>query len=87
MILPLTHFIITLTTPPFIDFTGGVQDVLEKQIRIIGDAETRYKEDPVRMLRAVRFSAKLHFTLAPETAAPFPQISQTITHCIELASF
>lgn len=63
-----------------IDFTGGVKDVQQKLIRMIGDPETRYKEDPVRMLRAVRFSAKLHFKLAPETEAPFPQISQLITH-------
>lgn len=63
-----------------IDFTGGVNDVHEKLIRIIGDPTTRYQEDPVRMLRAVRFSAKLHFKLAPESEAPFPQISQLITH-------
>ena len=63
-----------------IDFTGGVKDVNDKLIRMIGDPVTRYKEDPVRMLRAVRFSAKLHFKLAPETEAPFPQISQLITH-------
>ncbi|BCA95533.1 poly(A) polymerase I [Legionella antarctica] len=63
-----------------IDFTGGVKDVDDKLIRMIGDPVTRYKEDPVRMLRAVRFSAKLHFKLAPETEAPFPQISSLITH-------
>lgn len=63
-----------------VDFTGGVKDVHEKLIRIIGDPTTRYQEDPVRMLRAVRFSAKLHFKLAPEAEAPFPQISQLITH-------
>lgn len=63
-----------------IDFTGGVQDVQQKLIRIIGDPLTRYKEDPVRMLRAIRFSAKLKFKLAPETEAPFPQISHLITH-------
>ena len=63
-----------------LDFTGGVKDVQHKLIRMIGDPETRYKEDPVRMLRAIRFSAKLHFNLAPETLAPFPQISQLITH-------
>lgn len=63
-----------------IDFTGGVKDVQQKLIRMIGDPVTRYKEDPVRMLRAVRFSAKLHFKLAPETEAPFPQISSLITH-------
>lgn len=63
-----------------IDFTGGVKDVHDKLIRIIGDPVTRYKEDPVRMLRAVRFSAKLHFKLAQDTEAPFPQISQLISH-------
>lgn len=63
-----------------IDFTGGVADVHQKLIRMIGDPVTRYKEDPVRMLRAIRFSAKLHFKLARETEAPFPQISQLITH-------
>lgn len=63
-----------------IDFTGGVKDVHQKLIRIIGDPITRYTEDPVRMLRAVRFSAKLHFKLSAETEAPFPQISTLITH-------
>ncbi|USQ15164.1 polynucleotide adenylyltransferase PcnB [Legionella lytica] len=63
-----------------IDFTGGVKDVQDKLIRMIGDPVTRYKEDPVRMLRAIRFSAKLHFNLAPETEAPFPEISSLITH-------
>lgn len=63
-----------------IDFTGGVSDVENKLIRMIGDPVKRYQEDPVRMLRAIRFSAKLHFTLAKETEAPFPQISHLITH-------
>lgn len=63
-----------------VDFTGGFEDIKNKLIRIIGDPITRYKEDPVRMLRAVRFSAKLHFNLAPETEAPFPEVSHLITH-------
>lgn len=63
-----------------IDFTGGFKDVQDKLIRMIGDPVTRYTEDPVRMLRAIRFSAKLHFNLAPETEAPFPEISSLITH-------
>lgn len=69
-----------ITDSSIVDFTGGVQDVQEKLVRMIGDPVTRYKEDPVRMLRAIRFSAKLQFKLAPETEAPFPQISQLITH-------
>ncbi|MCW8385568.1 polynucleotide adenylyltransferase PcnB [Fluoribacter dumoffii] len=63
-----------------IDFTGGVKDVEQKLIRMIGDPVKRYQEDPVRMLRAIRFSAKLNFKLAPETEAPFPEISHLITH-------
>ena len=62
------------------DLTGGFQDIEQKLIRMIGDPVTRYTEDPVRMLRAIRFSAKLHFNLAAETEAPFPEISQLITH-------
>lgn len=63
-----------------VDFTGGFSDIQERIIRIIGKAETRYQEDPVRMLRAIRFSAKLHFTLAPETAEPLSRLSHLIRH-------
>lgn len=52
------------------DYTGGIQDIEQRLIRMIGDPETRYKEDPVRMLRAVRFAAKLDFDIEPSTAAP-----------------
>ena len=45
-----------------------------RTLRLIGDPVTRYREDPVRMLRAVRFAAKLDFTLAPETAAPIKSL-------------
>ncbi|MFN2334362.1 MAG: polynucleotide adenylyltransferase PcnB, partial [Wenzhouxiangellaceae bacterium] len=41
------------------DYTGGYQDVNRKLLRLIGDPETRFREDPVRMLRAIRFQAKL----------------------------
>jgi poly(A) polymerase len=52
------------------DYTNGVGDVRARTLRLIGNPEKRYREDPVRMLRAVRFAAKLDFSLAPETAAP-----------------
>ncbi len=52
-----------------IDYTGGVQDLQAKRLRLIGDPGTRYREDPVRILRALRFASKLDFELAPETAA------------------
>ncbi|WP_221810489.1 polynucleotide adenylyltransferase PcnB [Enterobacillus tribolii] len=60
------------------DYTGGLQDLREGRIRLIGDPETRYREDPVRMLRAVRFAAKLDMTICPETAAPIPHLSSLL---------
>src|SRR5204862_7815136 len=56
------------------DYVGGVADVRSRTLRLIGDPVTRYREDPVRMLRAARFAAKLDFTLAPETAAPVKEL-------------
>lgn len=53
-----------------LDFAGGMADLQERRIKIIGDASERYKEDPVRMLRAVRFCAKLAFTLDGATETP-----------------
>jgi poly(A) polymerase len=52
------------------DYTTGFEDIKTRTLRLIGDPETRYREDPVRMLRAMRFAAKLDFTLAPEAAKP-----------------
>ncbi len=57
------------------DYTGGLQDLRNKSIRIIGDAETRYREDPVRMLRAVRFAAKLDFSIERNTAEPITRLA------------
>jgi poly(A) polymerase len=45
------------------DYTGGFQHIKEKRIVLIGDPEMRMREDPVRMLRAVRFAAKLGFEI------------------------
>ncbi|MEN8214015.1 MAG: polynucleotide adenylyltransferase PcnB [Pseudomonadota bacterium] len=53
-----------------IDYWGGVSDLDEGLLRLLGDPETRYREDPVRMLRAARFAAKLDFEIAEETASP-----------------
>ncbi|MFK8015611.1 MAG: polynucleotide adenylyltransferase PcnB [Gammaproteobacteria bacterium] len=57
-----------------LDYTGGVQDVRDRVMRLIGDPATRYREDPVRMLRAVRFAAKLDFTIDAESEAPFTDL-------------
>src|SRR5580698_5831269 len=52
-----------------IDYAGGVPDLRARLIRTIGDPEVRMREDPVRMLRAVRFAAKLGFEIEPATLA------------------
>jgi poly(A) polymerase len=52
------------------DFVGGLDDIRKKRVVMIGDAETRYREDPVRMLRAARLSAKLEFAIEPKTEKP-----------------
>jgi poly(A) polymerase len=57
------------------DYVGGFDDAQERVLRLIGDPETRYREDPVRMLRAVRFAAKLSFNIHPDTAAPIPKLA------------
>ncbi len=56
------------------DYVGGAEDITAHRLRLIGDPETRYREDPVRMLRAARFEAKLGFVLDPSTAAPIPRL-------------
>ena len=52
------------------DHVGGYEDVLARRLRLIGDPVTRYREDPVRLLRAVRFMVKLDLTMEPATAGP-----------------
>ncbi|WP_018138607.1 MULTISPECIES: polynucleotide adenylyltransferase PcnB [unclassified Thioalkalivibrio] len=59
-----------------LDYTGGVEDLREGVLRLIGDdVETRLREDPVRMLRAVRFSAKLGLRVAPEVEAGIHELA------------
>ncbi len=60
-------------TQTVVDYHNGIRDAKKLTLRMIGDAATRYREDPVRIIRAVRFIAKLHplgFKLDPKTAAP-----------------
>jgi len=57
------------------DYTGGFEDVLARRMKLIGDPEQRYREDPVRMLRAVRLAAKLRFEIEPATAEPIPRLA------------
>ncbi len=57
-------------TQVVVDYHGGLGDARKKVLRIIGDPDTRYREDPVRIIRAVRFAAKLDFEIEPKTRAP-----------------
>jgi len=63
-----------------VDYHGGLADSRKKVLRMIGDPETRYREDPVRILRAVRFAAKLGFTIEPKTRAPIPAMSALLAN-------
>lgn len=58
-----------------VDFHGGLADLKKRVLRVIGDPETRYREDPVRMLRAVRLAAKLGLTLDPATREPIRSLA------------
>ena len=62
------------------DYVGGVEDVRARTLRLIGDPETRYREDPVRMLRAVRFEAKLGFSIHESARAPFATLAGLLEH-------
>lgn len=57
------------------DFCGGLPDLQARLIRMIGDPEVRYREDPVRMLRAVRLAVKLDFQIEQHTAAPIARLA------------
>ncbi len=57
------------------DFVDGVNDVKARRLKMIGDPETRYREDPVRMLRAVRFAAKLDFSIDANTESPIRRLA------------
>lgn len=63
-----------------VDFMGGMQDLQAGIMRVIGDPLTRFREDPVRILRAVRFAAKLSFKIEDETAAAIPQTASLLSH-------
>ncbi len=60
------------------DYVGGAEDVREGVMRLIGDPEERYREDPVRMLRAVRFAAKLGFRIDPASEAPLFKLGELL---------
>ena len=62
-------------TEEVVDFHGGLADLKKRTLRMIGDPETRYREDPVRMLRAVRLAAKLGLTHRSGDARADPRLA------------
>lgn len=59
-------------------FHGGLDDLNQGTLELIGDPETRYREDPVRMLRAIRFSAKLGLNISERTAEPIRRLAHLL---------
>ncbi|MDE2564691.1 MAG: polynucleotide adenylyltransferase PcnB [Burkholderiales bacterium] len=62
-------------TQTLVDYHGGLADVRARVLRMIGDPETRYREDPVRIIRIARFAAKLGFAIEPATGRPIRAMS------------
>jgi poly(A) polymerase len=67
-------------TQTVLDYHDGMADVRARLLRMIGDPATRYREDPVRMLRVVRFAAKLGFEIEPATRAPIAELADLISN-------
>lgn len=68
------------STESVLDFHNGLRDIQKRTVRIIGDPGARFREDPVRMLRAARFAAKLGFTIETHTRAPIRRLAGLISH-------
>ena len=69
------------------DYVGGMRDLEQRTLRLIGDPDSRYREDPVRMLRAARLAAKLDFTIAPETRGAVRATRLAARRCAAGAAF
>lgn len=63
-----------------IDYCGGFEDLKRREIRLIGDPDQRFEEDPVRLLRAVRFEAKLGFTIDPKLVPKLKEFAPLLMH-------
>jgi poly(A) polymerase len=62
------------------DYVGGLDDINNKVLRMIGEPEQRFHEDPVRLLRAIRFVAKLQISISPETEEPIQKLNYLLQH-------
>ena len=70
-----------------VDYHGGIRDVKKKLLRMIGDPATRYREDPVRIIRAVRFAAKLGFEIEAKTKAPIKEMAALLDNVPQSRTF
>ncbi len=61
-----------------VDYSNGMEDLESGLLRLLGDPETRYREDPVRMLRAARFAAKLGFNIEAATEEPIARLAHLL---------
>lgn len=68
------------STQTVLDYHDGMADMRARLLRMIGDPATRYREDPVRMLRVVRFAAKLGFEIEPHTREPIKPLADLINN-------
>jgi len=70
-----------------VDYVGGIEDIKNRQLRLIGIPEDRYQEDPVRMLRAIRFAIKLGFSIHPVTEQPIRKLAPLLEEIPEARLF
>lgn len=63
-----------------LDYAQGMEDLEKRQLRVIGNPIARYREDPARMLRAIRLAAKLNFTIEPKSAEPIKKSKDLLVH-------
>lgn len=70
-----------LKTFAVIDYVGGIEDLRAKTIRVIGDPDVRFREDPVRMIRAIRHSARADFVIEPITYEAIKRNASLIATC------
>ena len=66
-------------TQTVVDYHGGLKDAKARVLRMIGDPDTRYREDPVRIVRVLRFAAKLGFTIEPATREPIDRMAPLLS--------
>ncbi|MFN3616714.1 MAG: polynucleotide adenylyltransferase PcnB [Aquabacterium sp.] len=63
-----------------VDYHGGIKDAKKRVLRMIGDPVARYREDPVRIIRVVRFAAKLGFDIEPHTREPLREMAKLLSN-------